>query len=524
MPAQHVTGGFVLIRALQRLCLGMAAACGAVAALAQEPGIESTYAQHTHAVELARAGRYDDGLAVLYPLLDRFPNNYPLLRDAVLINTWKSDCEQALRFFARIREHPRLDDYLLQPVADCAVRVARAGDTRLALEVLDALRAHAQDDYALRRDMALITQWKGDCPGALARFAAISADERNPPYLIAPMADCLLRADRRIDALALIDAGLARYPDDPVLLHARTKTQVALRLDGNQYDERALLQAGVESANSDRDLREWLVLVEASARVAEPWRIYARYLASRTDEAQFDSGEMNRIGAGARWRPNARLLIDQGFSTDVEQSDRDGSHTRVTYYFGDRWRSAVGHDTYADDISVRARANDIEARRSYAELEYNSLDHVWYWYGIASGYRYTDTNRRSAYFTTVGYTYAILPVREHRIYLEWYGSHNTLANAAYFNPSRDRNVAVVHSTEFVFDSRYKRHVDRLNLSLGAYRQDGFGQEAVWGIGYEQQYDFDGANALSLGAAFNRNFYDGAREDEWRVSVVYTRRF
>lgn len=493
-------------------------------ATAALPGIESTYAEHTRGVELARAGRHDEGLAVLQPLLARFPDDYALVRDVILINTWKGDCDAALEYFPRIRNHPRLDDYLIEPLADCAVRRARGGDFNRAIDVLSTLLPHVSDGYGLRRDIALITQWKGDCPGALARFDPIRDDARNPPYLLAPMADCLLRADRRLEALALLDAGLARYPADPLLTHARAKADIALRLDGNLYDERPALDVRFVSADSDRDLREWRLEAEGSANLAETWRVYGRYLRSGTGAAQFESGKMNRVGAGVRWRPTAELLIDQGVSTDLDQSHRGGAHTRIVYRPYDPWKMALGRDSYAEDISVRARANDIEARRSFVDVEYSSLDHVWYWYGIASQYRFSDGNRRRQFLTTVGYAYAMLPGREHRIYLEWYGSRNTLPTAPYFNPVRDRNVALVHSTEFVFDSRFKRHVDRLYLALGAYTQEGFERETVWGVSYEQVYDFDSANSLTAGAGLERNFYDGQREDEWRVFLRYGRRF
>ncbi len=494
------------------------------AAQAAGPGIESTYAEHTRGVELARAGHYDAGLAVLYPLLARFPGDYPLTRDVILINTWKGDCAKALEYFARIRNRPRLDDYLVEPVADCAVRRAHAGDLNIARDVLSALLPHARDDYALRRDLAIITQWQGDCPGALKRFAVIRGDPRNPPYLLAPMADCLLRAERRLEALALINTGLARYPDDPLLRHEQTKIEIALRLDDGRYDERAALEARFDSAASDRDLRESLLRLEASALLAAPLRVYGRYLVSATDQAEFTAGEMNRLGAGLRWRPHPQLLIDQGFSRDIERHRRGGAHTRLTCYPYDAWRVSGGYDSYAEEISVRARANGIEARRGFADAEYSSLDHVWYGYASASYYRFSDGNRRREWFATVGYAYALLPEREHRVYLEGYGSRNTLAGALYFNPRRDRDVALVHNTEFIFDSRFKRHVDRLYLSFGVYEQEGFGRDPVARIAYEQDYDFDGANALLIGAAFNRKVYDGQRENEWRVWLQYARRF
>lgn len=512
-----------MIRALLRLGLGIVVASGGAAAAA-EPGIESTYADHTRGVELARAGHYDDGLAVLVPLLRRFPNDYPIVRDVVLINTWKGDCVTALKYFYRIRNRKILDDYLIRPVADCAVKRGRAGDYRGAITTLSTLLPHAKDPYPLRRDLAVITQWKGDCPGALRWFASIRDNPRNPPYLIAPIADCLLRADRPIDALAFIDSGLKRYPNDPVLTQERNKAEVALRLDDGFYDERSAYQISFVSANSDRDLRESLLRAEASTSITAPLRVYARYAYSRAAESEFAAGELNRIGAGLRWRVGPELLIDGGVSTDIHQPGRQGVHSRLVFQPYDAWKLSLQHDTYAEDISVRARAAGIEAKRSAVDLEYSDLRDVWYWYGAAERYDYTDTNRRLAFFTTLRYGYSLLPDREQRIALEWYRSRNSLDNAVYFNPARDQSVALVHSTAFIFDSRFKRHVDTLTVSAGTYSQAGFGSHGIYGVSYEQDYDFDDDRNLTWGVGLNRNYFDGQREDDWQVALQYTKRF
>ncbi|HLF24675.1 MAG TPA: hypothetical protein VI565_12200 [Burkholderiales bacterium] len=507
-----------------RLSLGVAIAASGAVATAATPGIESTYAEHTRGVELARAGRYDAGLKILLPLLDRFPNDYPLARDVVLINAWKGDCDAALAYFRRIRTQADLDDYLIAPVANCAVELARVGDYGVATDTLAGLLTRAPDDYPLRRDLAVITHWKGDCPGALRWFENIRGDARNPPYLIAPMANCLRREQRPIESLALLEAGLARYPDDPALVHERNIAQVALQLDDGRYDGRPELRASFVSGDSDRDLREWLARVEGAINLSTPLRAYARYLASHTDASQFDAGEMNRIGTGLRWRPNVQLLIDLGISADIHQGDRDGIHARVEYQPYDPWKTSVGHDTYAEDTSVRARAAGIEASRSYADLEYAGLQEAWTGYGIVSRYDFSDSNRRHAFFTTLGYGYALLPEREHRVFIEWYRSRNSLANAVYFNPSRDQSLALVHRTAFIFDSRFQRHVDTLSLSAGSYYQEGFGAHGAYGVSYEQDYDFDDRRNLVIGVGYNRNYYDGARENEWRVSLLYRRRF
>jgi len=509
-----------LLQGLRYLCLGVAAATAAVAA--EKAGIEGTYAAHARGVELARQGRHAEGLAILAPLLARFPNDYPLTRDVILVSAWSGDCDRALDLFERIRARARLDAYLAPPLADCAVRRARAGDYERAIQVLTALLPHAVPDYPLRRDLALISIWNGDCAAGLEWFDGIRDDERNPPYLIVPVTDCLLAQNRPTEALSLAEAARARYPADATVAHAYAKVQTARRVDANDDDDRPAAEANLVFGESDRGIRESLARAEVSAPALARTRLFARYLATRA--SGFDAGDMNRAGAGIRWRPTPRWRLQQEFSTDVDKSGLAGSHTLLEYKPYDAWTLAAAHHTYAEDISVRARAADIEARHGEVGVEYNRRDYVWYARANLGRYDFTDTNTRTSVFGTVGYAYRMLPEREQRVYLEWYQSRNTLDGAVYFNPKHDQSAGVVHRTDFVYDSRYKRHVDHLSFSVSAYRQEDFGTHGRWGVKYEQDYDFDNATALVAGVAFNRNVYDGQREDEWRVELLYRKRF
>lgn len=214
----------------------------------------------------------------------------------------------------------------------------------------------------------------------------------------------------------------------------------------------------------------------------------------------------------------------QEFSRDTRRGGQSGSATHLVLEPYDTWRYVLRHTTYAEDFLLRARANAIKARHSEGGAEYNSTDYVWHWRAIVNRYDFSDGNDRRSFFTTAGYAFEMLPRREQRLFLEWYRSRNTREDAPYFNPPRDSSVGAVYRADFVYDTRFKRRVDRLYLTLSSYRQQGFDTHSKWGVKYEQYYDFDGANALVLSAAFDRNVYDGSREDETRIEVYYRRRF
>jgi biofilm PGA synthesis protein PgaA len=475
-------------------------------------------------VELARAGRHAPALRILQRLLTAFPDDYPLQRDYVMITAWSGDCEAALARFERIRRHPGLHNYVVPAIQDCAVKRARAEDVDGALRILEPLVAQQPASVPLRRDAAVISAWKGDCPGTLRHFEVIRGERDHPPYLVVPVADCLLDGNRPREAVALVEAALARHPADERLHQARLKLEVTLRVDEGEDEIRPGAIFRLEQDTSDQGLREWRAEAEVSNRVAPRTRLYARTLLSRSSDSQFDAGDMNRAGVGVRYRFDRQWRIRQEFSTDVRRDGLGGSTTQLSFEPRDTWRFDLVNATYAEDIPLRARANAIEAKGRSFSAEYNSTDYVWYWRGYLEAQDFSDGNDRDSAFTTVGYAYSVKPRVEQRIYLEAYQSSNTRLDAPYFNPREDRSLGLVHRTDFHRVSRYRRHDDVLYLSVARYDQQGFGTHGKWGVKFEQIFDFDQRRHFSWAAGYQSNIYDGQREGEVKFELLYRHRF
>ena len=431
---------------------GLALCVPALSADRPAPSIESSYAEHTRAVELARKGRHDEALKILRPLLDRFPDDYSLQRDYILIATWKGDCEEALKRFERVRYHP----------------------------------AH-------------------------------------PPYLVIPVGDCLLEKDRPREAALLASDGLKRHPDDEALKHALAKAEIALEVEKGIDDARPELRFDAVTDESNQGPREWSLRAEASAAVAERLRVFGRYLTTFADDAAFKSGELHRAGLGLRYKHDASLLLEQEFSRDT-RGGLGGSTTGVTYDPFDTWRLKAAYYTYAEGIPLLARANGIAATHLDASVEYNSLDYVWHWRAAGNRFDFSDGNDRETVFTTAGYAFELLPYREQRLFLEWYRSRNTLEGTPYFNPKQDRSFGVVYQLELNYETRFKRHSDRVYATLLEYGQEDFDRRYKWNLKYEQDYEFDHASGLLWGIEYGRNLYDATAEYETRGQLAYRRRF
>jgi hypothetical protein len=513
-----------MLRGLFMVVVAGLAVAGTVAAAPVYRDIADTYGEHTRAVELGRAGHYDQALAILGALLTQFPDDYPLQRDYALIAVWKGDCGAALERFERIRDNPKLESYLIAPLQDCGVRLAREGQYDAGLRVLEPFLRLYPDHYPLQRDAILIAIWKNDCKAALVRYERVRGRPDPEPYFAVPVADCLLESNRPKEAMTLLRTSATHHPQDESLAHALAKAEVALRLGDDLDDERHELLFDLASDESEQGLREWWSRLEASTRVAERTRLYTRYFVTRSTDEQFDVGEQDRAGLGVRYRFNEQWRIDQEFSLDVREAHRDGSTTWLTFEPRDNLRFDLAYHSFAEDLPLRARAAGIEGDKSEGAVETYSYDYVWYARAAAMRYDFSDHNRRAGEYATLGYAWEMLPRREQRVFVEWYQSRNTRDDAPYFNPRHDRSPGLVHRTDFVYDSRFKRHVDRLEFSLGSYSQDGFATRDRWGVSYEQEYELDEDQRLEWAVGFRRNAYDGAPEDEWQARLRYARRF
>ena len=416
-------------------------------------GIETTYQEHTRGVGLARAGQHDEGLAVLLPLLARFPDDYPLQRDVILITLWKGDCRDALRRFERVRQRADLE-----------------------------------------------------------------------PYLVVPVSDCLLDANRPKEARRLVRQTLARHPGNESLGTALLKIDLVLRVDENIDEDSPAVAAELVFDESERSLPEWIAYLEGSARIVEHLRLYARYRFTRAVDQDFRSGNRDRVGAGIRYRIDERLLVDQEISADLFESGQTGGTTRLLYEPRDAWRFMLMYASFAEAIPLQARAAGIDARQWGGEVVYESRDYRWDGLASVNYYDFSDNNQRTAIYARAGYAYAMRAAREQRLYLEGYHSNNTLNDAVYFNPVRDTAIGLLHQTDFIYASRFRRHVDHLWLSVGAYAQEDFPTRGRGALRYEQDYDFDDRHALVAGAGVARNVYDGKYETEWRLYLYYHQRF
>ena len=125
---------------------------------------------------------------------------------------------------------------------------------------------------------------------------------------------------------------------------------------------------------------------------------------------------------------------------------------------------------------------------------------------------FDDGNRRNSISASLTERFVTGPVYKLDVTAALYGSSNSRDNAPYFNPRNDRALGFTLDNQWLAWRFYRaswRH--RLVLTMGSYRQSGFGSGNYGAIRYETAWAPSDLFELLLGVARSWHPYDGVRE-------------
>jgi len=388
------------------------------------------------------------------------------------------------------------------------VKLAREGKHEEGLAILKSLLDKQPKLYPIRRDYIIILTWKGDCDAALENYQLIRQRPNPESYLISAVSECLVKVRDIDQARSLLRQGLSAEPDDNELA-----TQYQSILNNISLNAKPRLDISIGTSESEEGNRDHFLEARYSRALTQRTRGYARFFNTRSADKAFETGDLNRLGLGALHWFNHQWLLDQEFSKEIRHDGDAGSRTRLSYYPTSLWELGAEYASFAEDIPLRAKAENIDTDRFTLSASFHTFDYRWEWFGSTSRYDFSDTNNRNTLFTSGGYAYQLEEKRERRLILELFHSRNTKEGTVYYNPSKDLGLTLVHRTDFVLDTRYQRHVDHLSFSLGTYNQAGFSTKPTYGVRYEQDYDFSAFTSLSWGIGLASRIYDGGRESQ-----------
>jgi len=426
----------------------------------------------------------------------------------------------ALLFFATSGLAPAatLSDKEAAAELSRGVEIAREGHYDQGLEILQAVLEQTKNQYPVLRDIVIITTWKEDCPAALQAYEEIHNHPEQEAYLIAPVSRCLYEVGKEQEAFDKLQAGIKQWPGDKELQDLLT----SLQSGPEPFVSSSFVNVAVGANQSDQGNQEWILETLYNKRFRADFLAYARFLTIRADDPNFDTGDLNRVGVGGRYDFLDKWAVDQEFSFDLKRSGESGSTTTLFYTLEPSWTFNLSYASFAEDLSLRAKAQLIDSDRISASVDFHTEDYLWTWAASTSLYDYSDGNDRNTFFTTGSYAYVLKTELEQRVSLELYRSTNTNIDTFYYNPIDDLTLTVSHVVDYVYDSKFKRHVDHFYVYIGSYSQKNQSSKSVWGLRFEQDYDFDDYNALNISFGFDERVYDGNRENQLAFYVNYRR--
>lgn len=261
--------------------------------------------------------------------------------------------------------------------------------------------------------------------------------------------------------------------------------------------------SGGQSGDRDSSLDAHLY----SAPLSHHWRAYARY---RRDGGSFDTGRISReiAGGGAEYR-------GAFWSGSIEgRAGRQGASSigfALTMTPDDHWSLGLQGENRSLETPLRAYDAGIHAHRLATEIAYRWSESRRAALGLAR-MGFDDGNRRNSISASLTERFVTGPVYKLDVTAALYGSSNSRDNAPYFNPRNDRALGFTLDNQWLAWRFYRaswRH--RLVLTMGSYRQSGFGSGNYGAIRYETAWAPSDLFELLLGVARSWHPYDGVRE-------------
>ena len=398
-----------------------------------------------------------------------------------------------------------------------AVSLARQEKYSEAISILDSILAHDPKNYPVRRDYVIISTWMGRCDVALEQYEKIKKHPYQETYLVTPVAQCLADEGKTEAALDLLTDANRRSGDE--------ESQDALRQIKRRFalDRRPVVDAAIARSTSDAGASDWYLSARLKRKINDRAAWYVRFLHVRADDPKFDTGDFHRLGVGIIYGVNRHVTLIEDLAAEMDDGSSFGSTTTVVLTPSVSTQGQIEYASYAEDVPLRARAQGIDARRFTASADYHTLDYRWDASGGLAFYDFSDGNNRRALNASLGYAFELAPRREQRIIGGVYHTGNTLDNTVYYNPERDLSTTLTYKLDLVYASKFPRHVDHFYAHAGSYAQAGENPFPIYGLRYEQDYDFNEATSLTWGAALRQSVYDGKREFEASFNVSVSRK-
>ena len=264
---------------------------------------------------------------------------------------------------------------------------------------------------------------------------------------------------------------------------------------------------GTASGRGNRELR--IDAYATSMPIADANRLVAHVFSTN---ATFSETNARRDRYGVGFESNVERY---SFAGELHQDHRVGKQVgaaaSVSYTPIDEWRIRAALDTNTTDVSLKASVAGIRA----AQYNIDVTRRFPLSRSVALGlnaYEFSDGNRRIAGLVNWHERWVSEPKFKLDTDTSISASNNSITDAPYFNPAADASIDLTTAAQWLTWRSYNYGFkQRLQGSLGAYWQDGFGTKPALGIRYEHEWEQARRWVVRYGVGVTRRPYDGRQE-------------
>jgi|FEC22Drversion2_1045045.scaffolds.fasta_scaffold00662_22 biofilm PGA synthesis protein PgaA len=312
------------------------------------------------------------------------------------------------------------------------------------------------------------------------------------------------------EAQRMLDELIALYPED------RAVQRLAKDLDAKR---RFYLDAKVQPSNSDgggANASGQAIVSEArlySPPIADNWRVFALGNYSNASPPE-GFVQLARAGGGLEYRTAWPWLTASVYPTASWGTlSKAGGGATVDWWVTDQVELAASAELFSIDTPLRALLFGITADEYAAKATYR-------WHesrSVSASFAYlpfTDGNQRFTGGLAYKERLINIPGFDLTGRAEAYASTNSLGGLTnYYNPSQDLSLTGGLLAEHVLWRRYDVSlVHALSADAGLYAEQGYANNWIGTLTYEQRWRFDPLTEFRYGVQLMRRVYDGSVEN------------
>jgi biofilm PGA synthesis protein PgaA len=381
---------------------------------------------------------------------------------------------------------------------------------------LGELRAQGPFNSDVRAAWASLQSARDRPRAALEEFTLLQIDEPKSIPAVAGRGEALLALNQYSEAKTLLPPLLADYPEDKAVQKFARKLSL---YDSPHLRVETTVGRGAATAGAESVLDAVLYSAPLTRAPGDAYRVFSHVSRSqgRADVPAVNGAASRegtvfrtRTGAGINYRSRV-ITAEAQVNRAMNTASKNGAALGLTLDPSDAFHGRVTLDTNVNDLPAAAYRNNVTAKALKLNLTW-SLHESRKIGGDLSRTRFSDENVRDEARLWWTERWVSGPVFKLDTTLALYGSKNGEAQRVYFNPRRDREADFTVSGEWLSSRRYERWFkQRVALTRGQYRQDGFRNGAAADLRYEHEWSRDGELMLHYGIGHSFHPYDGVRE-------------